>query len=92
AERYFNSAEIAYLKESSDPEREFYDIWSKKEAVVKMLGFGINSRFSSFSTVSEYFEFDKEKIVISNVILPITEKYSAFAASGEKKSFKIITL
>ena len=53
AERFFTEDEYSAICSSSAPEREFYKIWSLKEAYVKMLGMGMATPFSSFSVLSD---------------------------------------
>ena len=45
--RFFSRDEAKYVME--DPERRFYEIWSKKEAYVKYTGEGFTRSFSGFS-------------------------------------------
>ena len=53
AERFFTKEEYSAICSSSAPEREFYKIWSLKEAYVKMLGTGMATPFTSFSVLSD---------------------------------------
>ncbi len=43
AERYFHPSEVKLIEESPDAEREFYRIWTLREAVSKLDGRGIQS-------------------------------------------------
>lgn len=41
AKRVLSSAELSFLKNSTDPERDFFRFWVLKESYVKALGLGI---------------------------------------------------
>lgn len=51
AKRWLSEDEQIYLENNGCTPRSFADIWVRKEAYVKLLGCGIDSRFRSFSTV-----------------------------------------
>lgn len=54
AERFFHPAEIAYLQQASiQPENKFYDLWTRKEAILKAIGTGLRIPLNSFSVVNE---------------------------------------
>lgn len=53
AERFFAKEEYAEICASPSPEREFFRIWTLKEAYVKMLGTGMATPFNSFSVLAE---------------------------------------
>ncbi len=55
AERFFTSEEYAAICAAPSPEREFFRIWTLKEAYVKMLGTGMATPFSSFCVLAEEF-------------------------------------
>jgi 4'-phosphopantetheinyl transferase len=55
ARRFFAQDEIRYLVErvgSTDFKRDFYRVWTRKEAYVKYLGRGIGHGLSTFSVVT----------------------------------------
>ncbi len=55
AERFFTKEEYAAIRGASSPEREFFRIWTLKEAYVKMLGTGMAAPFGSFSVLTDEF-------------------------------------
>lgn len=48
SERFFNQRENEYIKNSSNPDYAFFEVWTAKEAYFKHKGTGINSDFSKF--------------------------------------------
>ncbi|MBR3998204.1 MAG: 4'-phosphopantetheinyl transferase superfamily protein [Clostridia bacterium] len=74
AARWFCESEA----ERTVTERDFYDIWSRKEAYVKFLGIGINEEFRRFDS------FAPSGALIRDFTVPGGEKrYSAAAAMRE---------
>jgi len=57
AERFFTSDEIAYIATKSGDIHRFYEVWTKKEARIKLDGRGLSMPLSSFS-VFESREFE----------------------------------
>ncbi len=53
AERFFTKEEYAAICAAPSPEREFFRIWTLKEAYVKMLGTGMATPFGSFSVLTD---------------------------------------
>ncbi len=53
AERFFTSEEYAAICAAPSLEREFFRIWTLKEAYVKMLGVGMAAPFNSFCVLTE---------------------------------------
>lgn len=49
AERWFSPAELTFFQGSENPQRVFFELWSKKEAYVKALGLGIFHELNSFT-------------------------------------------
>lgn len=48
--RFFSPEEQLALKNSQDKDLSFYEIWTRKESYVKMLGTGLNTAFESFNS------------------------------------------
>lgn len=52
ADRFYHPAEQKYVKEAVDPCRAFCEIWTRKEAVLKMTGEGIATDLTAFDTTA----------------------------------------
>lgn len=52
ADRFYHPAERAYVKEAEDQCRAFCEIWTRKEAVLKMTGEGISTDLTAFDTTA----------------------------------------
>lgn len=62
AERFFTAEEYAAIRAARSPEREFFRIWTLKEAYVKMTGTGMATPFGSFSVLtSEFAEISRSE-------------------------------
>ncbi|MFT6746258.1 MAG: 4'-phosphopantetheinyl transferase [Glaciecola sp.] len=68
AKRIFSDSENTHYLNSNEPEKFFFDTWSKKEASVKATGRGIKTGLRSFSV-------DKETVVVDNQELHLQEIY-----------------
>ncbi len=55
AERFFTEVEYAAICAAPSPDREFFRIWTLKEAYVKMLGTGMATPFNSFNVLNDEF-------------------------------------
>ncbi|MBQ7989655.1 MAG: 4'-phosphopantetheinyl transferase superfamily protein [Oscillospiraceae bacterium] len=53
AERFFTPNEYERIISSSDADSTFYDIWTAKEAYIKMTGEGLSRSLSSFDVISQ---------------------------------------
>lgn len=65
AERFFSPDEVRYLHTLTESEQKktFYQLWAKKEAVVKAIGTGIQESLASFTVP---FTHETGKVVIEN--------------------------
>lgn len=63
ADRYFSDGERALLAASSDRDRAFLGIWTRKEALGKALGTGLNNRADALDTTKYDGCFFEETIV-----------------------------
>ncbi|MCI5656926.1 MAG: 4'-phosphopantetheinyl transferase superfamily protein [Candidatus Pseudoruminococcus sp.] len=55
AKRFFSENEYKYILESKNQNNTFYEIWTKKEAYVKLIGTGLSTPLSSFDVNDEKF-------------------------------------
>lgn len=53
ADRFYHPAERAYVKEAEDRRRAFSEIWTRKEAYLKMTGEGISTDLTAFDTLAQ---------------------------------------
>lgn len=79
AKRYFTSKEIDYI---TAPER-FFILWTRKEALGKLLGVGLNSTTIAIETVKNSVSFENKKYFFQSN-LSILEDYCITVASEEK--------
>ena len=79
AKRYFHENEIQKLTLRDDPCTVFFDIWSKKEAISKLSGEGINRNIKKIDS-------GNNEAFTKRLILPIESPYSAAIASYSKIS------
>lgn len=53
SKRFFSPNEHRYIIESDEQNEAFYEIWTKKEAYVKLLGTGLSTPLSSFDVTDK---------------------------------------
>lgn len=58
ADRFFTPEEAEYIKKSADETGAFYEIWTKKESLVKAAGKGLTVPLSSFCVLSDIVRYD----------------------------------
>lgn len=90
AERWFHPNEAASVR----VERDFYDIWSRKEAFVKALGIGIDTQFRTFDSTCGTASMDGTTLEIRNIRLPdsLSDEYAAAIAYNTDFSIECINL
>lgn len=78
AERWFHPNENAKV----GCERDFFDIWSRKEAFVKAAGWGIDEKFKNFDSTSAQVSLNGVTFTLHDLTLPqdISEVHSAALA------------
>lgn len=81
--RFFSEQEQQALETAADPATFFYQIWSRKEAVLKALGKGLFAPPANFSVADEQQVITLEKADWSVLSLPIHEHYAAALASDQ---------
>lgn len=88
AKRFFDINEYKYILRSENPNNTFYEIWTKKESYVKMLGTGLATPLSSFDVtdiklcesfyttqISEYMVSIYSKRIAQKIIPTIQKHY-----------------
>lgn len=72
--------EWAFIQNSPDPEYTFYQIWTKKEALLKAIGRGIDIDFASLDVCGETIHYDGKNYCFYP--LSIENNYVAFLATS----------
>lgn len=82
--RFFSVREQTALTQANDPASFFYQIWSRKEAIIKALGKGLFTPPADFSVVDpgDVITFDNTDWFVTS--LPILENYAAALASNQR--------
>ncbi len=75
AKRFFAEAEFLQTEKSSDPLREFFTVWTKKESYVKYLGKGFAVPFPSFDVNS--LNAEQKTFEINGCIVTVTGDHAA---------------
>ena len=55
AKRFFSEGEYVIMQKSANPEFEFYNIWTKKEARLKSIGKGVDTDLTKIDTTKQEF-------------------------------------
>lgn len=58
ANRFFTEEESEFIRNSTDKNSAFFEIWTKKESFVKAIGKGITIPLNSFSVLSDRIEYN----------------------------------
>lgn len=58
ADRFFTGAEADMIRRSPVPEKAFFEIWAKKESLVKAVGCALTVPLSSFSVLGSTAEYE----------------------------------
>ena len=58
ADRFFTGAEADIIRRAPVPEKAFFEIWAKKESLVKAVGCALTVPLSSFSVLGSTAEYD----------------------------------
>lgn len=90
AERWFHPTEAS----SVHTERDFYDIWSRKEALVKAIGCGIDHNFKAFDSTTDPITCGNLSFHMNNLSLPhdLSSRFAAAAAYTSEFSVEYIAL
>lgn len=71
AKRFFDPQEAQWIAESESKEHAFFDIWTKKEAYLKMLGTGLSKSLQSFNVLSDELRAGFTTKRISNYMMTV---------------------
>ena len=82
AERYFHKNEQAAVVYSNNSSLVFTQIWSRKEAIVKLLGIGIDKRFAEFDSTDEIVLVDNKFLNVKN--FDLIHGFSSAVAYGNE--------
>ena len=61
AKKYFTENELGYMHAACNAEEAFYEIWVRKESLVKAVGKGLKIPLSSFCVLEDTTEYNGEK-------------------------------
>lgn len=89
AERFFSTNESALVRNADSPSATFSRIWSRKEAVVKLFGVGINGLFTSFCSLGDTVQFMEKNAVVQDFALDTRESHSAAIAYSDDFELEI---
>lgn len=82
AKRFFSPNEYKYILESKNQNNEFYGIWTKKEAYIKLLGTGLATPLSSFDVTEKNLCENFYTKLFSDYILSIFSQTSKLSYSN----------
>ncbi|MEE0968365.1 MAG: 4'-phosphopantetheinyl transferase superfamily protein, partial [Clostridia bacterium] len=77
AERFFAPCERKYIIRSDDTAMAFTEIWTKKEAYIKLLGKGLSVPLSSFDVMSDM-HIGFETFIIDDVVVSVCTEREQF--------------
>ena len=67
--QFFDRLDIELLKKSQNPVQVFYQLWTRKEALAKAVGFGVMMPIEGFSIMDDFVELGEEKYHITDLIM-----------------------
>lgn len=76
AKRFFTENEFEFIRNSKEPKLAFYQIWTAKEAYVKMLGLGLSKSFNSFDVLSDKLKSCFSHQQISEYMLTVCTEFN----------------
>ncbi|MEP7250933.1 MAG: 4'-phosphopantetheinyl transferase superfamily protein [Ginsengibacter sp.] len=74
-DREFSKMEMEFISNSADPIREFYKLWTQKEAFLKAIGSGLYVPLNLVSVIDNIIKWDETKWFLTEVPLPDTTGY-----------------
>ena len=85
----FQDKEQAYILNSQNPIHSFYEIWVKKEATLKAMGYGILNGLKEFNCMGNEIEQDNKKWFLTPVT--ISNNYMCYiSSSASEKDYHLI--
>lgn len=66
AKRFFTDEECEFIRSSHNPNEAFYNIWVKKESLIKAVGKGLAIPLSRFSVLGSSVEFEGKTYAFKN--------------------------
>lgn len=82
AERYFSRGEAEQVGRAKDSSTEFFRVWTRKEALIKRAGKGVDGRPDSFDTTAESFSEYRASAFGGEYIISVTGE-SEFVVTDE---------
>lgn len=79
---FFHSEERNYIRASTDPIKTFYNVWCKKEAVLKAIGIGIVKGLDEFSVLSDQIDINTETYHLHQIF--IDNNYASWIATSKR--------
>lgn len=79
---YFHAEEKEYIKSSTDDLSAFYEVWTRKEAVLKAHGTGIINGLDQFSCLTDTIDMEGKCYFLKELIAD--DEYACFAAVESK--------
>jgi len=87
---YFTANEWDYIHSHTDKFAGFYNIWTRKEAVLKAIGTGFHTPLNSVDVVEDIVQYDDVSYYMQAV--KIAENYPCYIASTVKDEVKAISI
>lgn len=84
----FHAGEQQYIASAADPISSFFEIWAKKEALLKAAGIGIVNGLSEFSCVEDIVDYRKQSWYLKEV--PLHPEYACYLCSQNASEHVVV--